>query len=117
MAVSTLISFPATAMRGEVIEIRASIRHPMETGYRRSAEGAMMPRDLIRRFSCHFETTDQLGLKRARAQIFAADLFASIAANPYMAFHLRATVSGVLEFAWVGDNGFTQRERIAFAVR
>ena len=29
-----LINVPKTARRGEIIEIRAMIAHPMETGYR-----------------------------------------------------------------------------------
>ena len=43
-----LITIPATAKRNTIIEIRALIQHPMETGYRRSSEGAMLARDLIR---------------------------------------------------------------------
>ncbi len=35
----TLINAPATARRGEVIEIRATIAHPMETGFRRNNLG------------------------------------------------------------------------------
>jgi sulfur-oxidizing protein SoxZ len=111
MAVSTLISFPATAKPGEVIEIRASIRHPMETGYRRGSAGAMLPRDLIRKFTCHLE------IAGVREQIFSAELFAAITANPFVAFHLRATESGVLVFAWEGDNGFAQSARVPLTVR
>ena len=33
-----LINVPQTAKRGEVIEIKALIAHPMETGYRAGAE-------------------------------------------------------------------------------
>ena len=38
----TLIAVQPTAKRGEVIEISVLIQHPMETGYRRSSEGAML---------------------------------------------------------------------------
>ena len=59
--VRTLITVPSTAKRDEVIEIRALIQHPMETGYRRSSEGAMLSRDLIRRFTCRFEESGKSG--------------------------------------------------------
>jgi sulfur-oxidizing protein SoxZ len=42
--------------------------------------------------------------------VFAADLHPAIAANPYLAFHLRATASGTLTFSWAGDRGFTHSE-------
>ena len=38
-----LINVPKTARRGEVIEIKAMIAHPMETGYRLGPNGADHP--------------------------------------------------------------------------
>ena len=102
----TLITVPSTARRGEVIELRALINHPMETGYRRDADGQPMPRDLIRRFACRYDGE----------LVFAAELHAAIAANPYLAFHTVATASGVLSFTWEGDNGFTQTESRSIVV-
>lgn len=102
----TLITVPATAKRGEVIEIRTLINHAMETGYRRDADGQMLPRDLIRRFSCRYDGE----------LVFSAELHAAISANPYIAFHTVATQSGVLSFAWEGDNGFVQTESRSLVV-
>jgi hypothetical protein len=51
----TLINMPKTARRGEVIEIRVTIGHPMETGYRPGADGKRLPRDIIQRFSCRYD--------------------------------------------------------------
>jgi sulfur-oxidizing protein SoxZ len=97
----TLIQVPASARRGEVIEVRVTIAHPMETGYRPGADGRVLPRDIIRRFACRYNGEP----------VFAADLFPAIAANPYLSFHVLATDSGTLEFEWQGDNGFAQVER------
>ena len=106
-----LITVPSTAERNQIIEIRALIQHPMETGYRRSSEGAMLARDLIRRFTCTFEENG------GKSEIiFSAKLFAAIAANPYLAFHTVATANGTFVFNWGGDNGFEQTERVAFKV-
>lgn len=95
-----LITLPTTARRGEVIEIRTLINHPMETGYRRDADGTLQPRDILRRFSCRYDGE----------LVFSADLNAAIAANPYIGFFTVAVASGVLSFTWEGDNGFTQTE-------
>ena len=34
-----LVAMPKTAKRGDIIEVRALIGHPMETGYRPDANG------------------------------------------------------------------------------
>lgn len=102
----TLIKVPPRARRGEVIEIHTTIRHVMETGYRPGSDGAILPRDIIRRFRCHYD--DQL--------VFSAELYPAVAANPYIAFHTIATASGTLHFTWEGDNGFRHMESVALAV-
>ena len=40
-----LINVPASAKRGEVIEIKTLISHPMEPGYRTNSTGEVLPRD------------------------------------------------------------------------
>ncbi len=102
----TLIQVPPTARRGDVVEVRTLIAHTMETGYRAGSDGRTLPRDIIRRFSCRFN--DEL--------VFSADLYPAIAANPYIAFALRATVSGKLTFSWEGDNGLAQTESATLTV-
>lgn len=98
MTIRTLLHVPATARAGEVVEVRTHIQHAMETGHRQSATGTPVPRDLVRRIECHFE--DQ--------RVFAADLHAAIAANPYVAFFVKVPRSGTLRVAWSGDNGLQQ---------
>src|SRR3712207_2236907 len=96
----TLINAPKTARVGEVVEIKALIAHPMETGYRTGPEGRVLPRDIIRRFVCTYDGE----------VVFAADLHPAVAANPFIAFTTTATVTGTLAFTWEGDNGFFQTE-------
>ena len=50
-----LVHLPPSPRRGEVFEIRTLIAHPMESGFRVDAEGRVRPRNLIRRFTCHFD--------------------------------------------------------------
>jgi len=95
-----LVYVPRNPKRGEVIEIRVTIAHPMETGYRPDAAGRALPRDIVTHFSCHFEGRPG----------FTAQLYPAIAANPYLAFPWRVAGSGTLTFRWDGDNGFSQTE-------
>ena len=102
----TLINAPSTAKRGDVIEIRATIGHPMETGFRPGDDGKILPRNLIKRFSCRYNGEI----------VFSAELFSAVAANPYLAFHTVALESGTLALTWEGDNAFTQTESVAITV-
>ncbi len=101
-----LINMPRTARRGEVIEIKALIAHPMESGYRADAEGRLLPADIIRRFTARYDGE----------VVFSAELFPAIASNPYLAFFTMATTSGTLSFTWEGDKGFTQTESVSLVV-
>jgi sulfur-oxidizing protein SoxZ len=92
-----VVSFPESARRGEVLEIRTLAGHPMESGFRRTQLGELIPRDIIRRFSCAYNG----------AEVFSADLHPAVAANPLIVFTTVATESGTLEFRWTGDNGFS----------
>jgi sulfur-oxidizing protein SoxZ len=102
----TLIKFPPTARRGEIIEIHTTIGHPMETGFRPGAEGKILPRDIIQRFTCHYNGE----------LVFSAELFPAVAANPYIAFHTVALESGTLRFSWEGDKGFAHTQDVAIQV-
>jgi sulfur-oxidizing protein SoxZ len=95
-----LINVPARAKRGEVIEIKTLIAHPMETGYRLGPTGAAIPRDIINRFTCTYNGEE----------VFRAELHPAIAANPFITFFTRATESGELAFSWTDDHGQTQTE-------
>lgn len=102
----TLINAPSTAKRGDVIEIRATIGHPMETGFRPGDDGKILPRNLIKRFSCRYNGE----------LVFSAELFSAVAANPYLAFYTVALESGTLALTWEGDNAFTQTENVTLTV-
>jgi sulfur-oxidizing protein SoxZ len=103
---SALINVPAKAKRGEIIEIKTLMSHIMETGYRRTADGAVVPRDIITSFACRYNGEE----------IFRADLFPAIAANPFTTFFTVATESGKFEFEWIGDRGFSETASAAITV-
>ena len=101
-----LINAPERARRGEIVEIKTLISHPMETGYRRNQNGTRVERDIVRLFVCTYNGTE----------VFRAELHPAIAANPFIAFSTIATESGTLSFQWTGDNGFSVTESAAITV-
>jgi len=88
------IELPEKARRGEPVEVRLAIRHPMETGFRRDASGVRQPRNAIVALVCRYRG----------AEVFRAIMSPGIAANPTLRFFLRAESSGELELWWIDDD-------------
>ncbi len=101
-----LVNAPKTAKRGEVVEIKALIMHPMETGFRPGPNGRIIPRNIIERFTATWNG----------AEIFVMEMSPAIAANPFVSFFARADESGTVVLRWTGDEGFAVEERVAIAV-
>ena len=92
-----VVTVPPSAKKGEVIEIRTLAGHVMETGFRHTQTGELIPRDIIKTMVCLYNGSE----------IFRAELHPAMAANPLITFSTVATESGTLEFRWTGDNGYT----------
>src|SRR6185437_9571665 len=73
---SALINVPPKARRGDIIEIKTLMSHIMESGFRRTAAGELVPRDIITGFTCRYNGSE----------IFRAEFFPAIAANPFLSF-------------------------------
>ena len=101
-----VVNLPSSAKKGEVIEIRTLASHTMETGFRRTERGVLIPRDIITRFVCTYNGVE----------VFSCDLHQAVAANPLLTFNTVATESGTLEFKWTGDNGYTATETKSLSV-
>ena len=95
-----VVTMPAQAKRGEIVEIKTLAQHPMETGFRRTQTGELIPRDIIRRFTCTYNGTE----------VYRVDLHPAMSANPLIAFSTIATETGTLAFQWTGDNSYTVTE-------
>jgi len=89
------VKVPKSATKGEIIEIKSLISHPMESGQRKDKDGNVIPRQIINKFIVTFNGKE----------FFSSDWAPAVAANPYMAFHMRATESGTMEFTWIDDDG------------
>jgi sulfur-oxidizing protein SoxZ len=97
---------PQQAKRGDVIEIKVAIQHPMETGFRFDDGGRSIPKNVI----------NDLVVRYNGVEIFHARMGSGIAANPYLQFCTVAEASGEIEFSWVDDNGERGSERAGITV-
>ena len=97
----TRVSMAAEAKKGEIVEIKALIRHPMETGYRTDSRGASIPRDIITLFVVTY----------AGEEVFRMELDPGISANPYVIFSTVATETGELIFTWTDQHGVATVDR------
>ena len=106
MATRALVNLPAVVRRGELFEVRTTLAHPMETGYRRDGDGRMLPRDIVRHMEARLDGE----------RVFAVDLHPAMAANPYVAFPLQLQAGGTLQIRWTGDQGFEHVETVVLSV-
>lgn len=98
---ATRIVCPATAKRGAVIEIKTLVQHQMETGHRRDDMGRAIARDIIK----------ELAVTYNGEQVFRAEMFPGVSANPYVLFTIIASETGDLVFTWTDDAGRATVER------
>jgi sulfur-oxidizing protein SoxZ len=101
-----LLNVPKQAKKGEVIELKILISHPMESGQRRDEYGKAIPRDIIHEFVCTYNGEE----------VLHADLFPAIAANPFFSFYATAVDSGTITMSWTDDHGEVQRESTEISV-
>lgn len=100
------VQLPREAKRGEVIEVRIAIQHPMETGFRYDNVGRAIPKNVINTLVARYNGVE----------IFRAEMGSGIAANPYLQFYTIAEASGEIEFSWVDDNGNRGMEHATISV-
>lgn len=106
MSTTIRIAAPSKASRGEVMELKAMIRHPMETGYRRDLYGKQIPENILNRFECRYNGE----------VVFSAELFRAIAADPFLTFYTVAVESGALEFRWIDQDAQEYSETVELEV-
>ena len=93
--VESRLRVPASVKKGDVIDIKTLISHPMVSGQAKDASGKTIPRDIINAFTCSFNGK----------QVFAMKLEPAISSNPFISFPVRVTVDGTFDFQWVDDDG------------
>ena len=89
------VKAPKNAIKGEIVEIMTMISHPMDTGLRKDKQGIIIPRNIVNKFVCKYNNME----------VFVAELYEAISANPLIQFSLMANDSGILNFFWFEDGG------------
>src|SRR5262249_6524391 len=84
------IQVPGEARRGEIVDVRIAIQHPMETGFRYDSLGRRTPRNVIHTLLCGYGGVGVSG----------AEMGAGMAANPFLRFSVRARETGDIECRW-----------------
>ncbi len=101
-----LVNAPKTARRGEVVEIKALILHPMETGFRPGPNGR-----IIRATSS--SASPRPGTAPRSSRWRCRPRSRPTRSSPFFA---QARESGTVVLRWTGDEGFAAEERVAIAV-
>ena len=91
------VKVPKSASAGEAVTIKTLISHQMESSQRKDADGNVIPRSIINRFTCDFNGQNVIDVVLAPA----------ISTNPYFEFDATVPESGEFTFTWYDDDGST----------
>lgn len=104
--INTRVSVPSKALRGEILELKALIRHPMESGHRRDARGEAITRDIIVKFECEYDNKT----------VISVDVHPGVSANPLITFYTVASSSGEVKFKWTDQHGQVWTDQASISV-
>ena len=85
----------ASPKPGEVVRVRAQIRHRMESGMRVDEDGELIPRNIVSRFEARL--SDDL--------LFVWEPETAVTQHPYLEFTFVARKSEDLTLTWTDDLG------------
>jgi sulfur-oxidizing protein SoxZ len=81
---------------GDITEVQALIQHPMDSGFVKDAQGAVIPAHFIQRLT--FEHNGKT--------VFVADWGPAVAKDPYVKFSFKGAQKGDdLKIGWVDNKG------------
>lgn len=85
-----------TKVEGDYVEVKALIKHPMETGIRKDKKGNLIPAHYI----------EDLTAEANGKVVFSAEWGSGIAANPYISFKFKGAKAGdKLTLSWKDNIG------------
>lgn len=90
MSLKVRISIPENVAANDTVEVKTLVSHPMESGFRLDNMGEVIPRNILLRLLVTYRNET----------VFETTFGPGIAANPYVAFYIRATESGEVRFVW-----------------
>src|SRR5260221_14409805 len=83
---------------GETTEVQALIQHPMDSGFVKDANGALIPPHFIRELTFEYDGRN----------VFVADWGPAVSKDPYVKFSFKGGNKGDdLKISWVDNKGAT----------
>ena len=101
------VKVPKSAAAGDAVTIKTLINHAMESGQRKDADGNIIPRSIINRFTCEFNGQSVVDVKMEPA----------ISTNPYFEFEATVPEAGEFKFTWYDDDGSVYEEAKKIALK
>ena len=89
------IQVASPVRRGQAMEVRLLIQHPMETGFRYEFSGTSIAKNVIHSMSAEY----------GGRVVFRARMGSGVAANPLLQFWVRPDQSGDIRVVWEDDQG------------
>lgn len=89
------VKVPSSAKAGDTVTVKALISHKMESGQRKDADGNLIPRSIINRFTCDLNGQNVVDV--------AID--PAVSTNPYFEFDAKVDAAGEFKFTWYDDDG------------
>ncbi|WP_020561147.1 thiosulfate oxidation carrier complex protein SoxZ [Thiofilum flexile] len=99
------IKLRAKALEGGLIEVKALMTHPMETGLRKDSAGELVPAHFI----------SEVIVTANDKEVMKANWGGSISKNPYMAFTYKGAVGDKLKLTWKDTKGGTDSGELVVA--
>ena len=101
------VKVPKSVKKGQAFLVKTLISHKMETGLRKNKKtGKKIPRKIINMFVCTYDGKE----------VFSSDWHPAVSANPYLAFYVKATKSGPMNFKWTDDDGKVTKKSVKISV-
>ena len=83
---------------GDITEVQALIQHPMDSGFVKDAQGAIIPPHFIQ----------QVTFEHDGRAVFVADWGTAVSRDPYLRFSFKGANKGDdLKISWVDNKGAT----------
>ena len=89
------IQVSSPVRRGQAMEVRLLVQHPMETGFRYDFSGTSIAKNVIHSLSAEY----------GGRVVFRARMGSGVAANPLLQFWVLPDQSGDVRVSWEDDQG------------
>lgn len=97
------VKLKAKAIDGGLIEVKALMTHPMETGLRKDSSGAVVP--------AHYIT--EVVVTANDKEVMKTNWGGSVSKNPYLSFNYKGAVGDKLKLTWKDNKDGTDSAEVA----